>query len=313
MWLTALMELEPCEFDEKGALEAITALERLKRAAAGGQARLSVRVDERARARQRDEGLRADKLGRGVGAQIALARLESPHKGGRHLGLAKALASELPKTIDTMVRGEVSEWQATLFARETACLDLATRRAIDALIASRLHGWGDAQTVREVARLAYAGRARLGGQAARPSRRGPHGHRAACTGHHVLPDCAAARGSRCRRLCLPGQAGRPDPGRRRPGATGQGAGHGRHPGRMPHRPESGARRAGRGRARHAGGHPPRRGPRAGSPRRLRTCARGPGQAPAAGQQGRCLVTPPVHGAHNRADRGDGLAPRALRG
>ena len=154
-WLTALMELEPGEFDEKGALEAITALERLKRAAAGAQARLSVRVDERARARQRDEGVRADKLGRGVGAQIALARLESPHKGGRHLGLAKALASELPKTLDTMVRGEVSEWQATLVARETACLDFATRRAIDALIASRLHGWGDAQTVREVARLAY--------------------------------------------------------------------------------------------------------------------------------------------------------------
>jgi hypothetical protein len=153
---SSLEELEPVQFGERAALEAITALERVKCAAEAAQARLSVRVDEQARARQRAAGVRSERLGQGVGAQIALARRESPHRGARHLGLAKTLVRELPQTLDAMVRGEVGEWQATLVARETACLELDTRRAIDAQVAGRLASWGVAQTVREVARLAYA-------------------------------------------------------------------------------------------------------------------------------------------------------------
>ena len=41
----------------------------------------------------------AAELGAGVGAQIALARRESPAKGGRLLGLAKALVTEMPRTL----------------------------------------------------------------------------------------------------------------------------------------------------------------------------------------------------------------------
>jgi hypothetical protein len=120
------------------------------------QARLSVRVDELARGRQRADAEPPERLGAGIGTQIALARMESPHRGGRHHGLAKALMSELPQTLDAMGRGDVSEWQATLVARETACLNADARRAIDARIAGRLATWGDAQTVREVRKLAYA-------------------------------------------------------------------------------------------------------------------------------------------------------------
>jgi hypothetical protein len=150
-----LAELDPETYDERRALEAITALEQLKHAAAAAQARLSVRVDHCARERQADQGLRRDKLGAGVGAQIALARHDSPYRGGRHLGLANALVHELPHTLAAMTRGGVSEWQATLVARETACLKVETRRAIDDQIADRLGDWGDAQTVREIRKLAY--------------------------------------------------------------------------------------------------------------------------------------------------------------
>jgi hypothetical protein len=46
VWLAALSRIDPGGFDEAGGLVAITGLERLKRAAAAAQARLSVRVEE---------------------------------------------------------------------------------------------------------------------------------------------------------------------------------------------------------------------------------------------------------------------------
>jgi len=151
-----LANIDFSSYDERSALDLITDLERLKHAAAAAQARLSVRVDELARRRQLAEGTPTDRLGAGVAAQIALARMESPHRGGRDLGLAKTLNHELPRTLEAMSRGDVSEWKATLIARETACLDPDTRRAIDDRIAERLGRWGDARTAREVRKLAYA-------------------------------------------------------------------------------------------------------------------------------------------------------------
>ncbi|WP_151081826.1 HNH endonuclease [Nocardioides cynanchi] len=155
-WVDVLSELEAGALDEPSALDLITTLERLKRAASAAQARLGVRVEQLARRRQRAEGLPADRLGAGVATQVALARRESPHRGSRHLGLGRALVFELPRTLEAMCRGDVSEWQATLVARETAGLDPDTRRAVDERIADRLPGWGDAQTAREVRRLSYA-------------------------------------------------------------------------------------------------------------------------------------------------------------
>jgi hypothetical protein len=151
-----LGEIDVSVFDEETALGLITSLERLKHGASAMQARLSVRVDELVRERQRAEGEPADRFGTGAGAQIALARLESPHRGGRHLGLAKTLVREMPSTLASMERGEVSEWRATIVARETACADRETRRAIDERIAGRLPSWGDARTAREVRKLVYA-------------------------------------------------------------------------------------------------------------------------------------------------------------
>lgn len=139
-------------------IDQLRALEELKNAAAAGQARVAVDFDASQRAEQESAGVPAARRGDGVDAQVALARRESPHRGGRHLGLAKALSRELPHTLRAMETGALSEWRATLIARETACLERTHRTHIDEVICSdtdRLQGLGDKRLVAELRRLAY--------------------------------------------------------------------------------------------------------------------------------------------------------------
>ncbi|CEA08768.1 HNH endonuclease [Arthrobacter saudimassiliensis] len=119
-------------------VDALRGLEDLKASAAAGQALAAVRLDASQRRAQEAAGVPRGQLGRVVGAQVALARRDSPARGGRHLGLAKALVTELPCTLAGLAAGRISEWRATLIARETACLDPADRAEVDRLIAGNL-------------------------------------------------------------------------------------------------------------------------------------------------------------------------------
>ncbi|WP_425266691.1 HNH endonuclease [Arthrobacter oryzae] len=121
----------PRATDCAGLIDRIRELEDFKSAAAAEQARLAVSFDIAQRREQADAGMAADKLGAGIGAQIALARRESPAKGGQLLGLAKALVTEMPHTLAGLETGELNEWRATLLVRETACLTPADRAAVD--------------------------------------------------------------------------------------------------------------------------------------------------------------------------------------
>ena len=112
-------------------IDQIRDLEDLKSAMAARQARLAVAFDLLQRREQAAAGIPAEKLGAGIGAQIALARRESPAKGGRLLGLAKALVTEMPHTLAALETGQLNEWRATLLVRETACLTAADRAAVD--------------------------------------------------------------------------------------------------------------------------------------------------------------------------------------
>jgi hypothetical protein len=118
-----------------GLIDQLRQLEDLKSAAAALQARIAVAFDAAQRREQRSTGLPADQPGTGTGAQIALARRESPARGGRLLGLAKALVTEMPHTLAALDSGELNEWRATLLVRETACLSAQDRRAVDAELA----------------------------------------------------------------------------------------------------------------------------------------------------------------------------------
>jgi len=123
-------------------IDQIRALEELKSAAAAAQARVTATFAEKQRAAQRAAGVPAAEVGRGIAAQVALARRESPVRGGRHLGLAQALTAELPHTMAALEAGELSEWRATLVARETACLPVEHRAQVDAELAGYPGGIG---------------------------------------------------------------------------------------------------------------------------------------------------------------------------
>jgi len=134
--------------DEAALIDRITWLEQAKSAAAAGQARAAAALDAKRRAEQAAAGVPRAKQGRGVAGEVALARRDSPARGGRHLGFAKALVHEMPHTLAALAGGALSEWRATLIVRESACLDVADRRLLDAELCadpSKLDGMGDAR------------------------------------------------------------------------------------------------------------------------------------------------------------------------
>jgi len=140
-------------------IDLIRVLEELKSAAAAAQARAAAAFEAAQREAQARAGLPSGQLGRGVGAQIALARRDSPHRGARHLGLGKALVHEMPHTLHALSTGVLSEWRATLLVRETACLKVEDRRRVDALVCGKpetLEGIGDRKLISRIRSLTQA-------------------------------------------------------------------------------------------------------------------------------------------------------------
>ncbi len=156
-WITALAFMDHAVGDAE-LKDRISALEDLKAAAAAAQARATVRFDTSQRSAQKTAGLPADQIGKGIGTQIALARREPPIRGGRYLGLAKALVNEMPHTMAALAQGTLAEWRATLLVRETACLTLEDRQAVDTEIAAdtgTLDGYSNDRITTEARRIAY--------------------------------------------------------------------------------------------------------------------------------------------------------------
>ncbi|WP_051533050.1 HNH endonuclease [Arthrobacter sp. 9MFCol3.1] len=144
--------------DSAGMIDQLRELEDMKSAAAALQARIAFDCDARQRREQAAAGVPAEKLGAGIGAQIALARRESPARGGRLLGLARALVTEMPHTLAALQAGQLNEWRATLLVRETACLTAADRAAVDAELApdtGTFAGAGDRSLIAAARAAAY--------------------------------------------------------------------------------------------------------------------------------------------------------------
>ena len=141
--------------DDAARAPLISVLESLKAAAAAAQARVSMAFDQSQREAQRGVGIAREKVGAGIAEQVALARRESPTLGSRHLGLARALVTEMPHTMAALTAGELSEWRATLIARATAVLSTEQRREVDARLAGRLSGLSDKQVAAAAHALAY--------------------------------------------------------------------------------------------------------------------------------------------------------------
>jgi hypothetical protein len=109
-----------------------------------------VREDE-----ARAAGRPVARVATGVAAEVGLARRESPHRASILLGLATVLDTELPHTMAALRAGRITEWRATLIARETACVSRTDRRRVDTELSHRLETMSDRQTAAEARKLAY--------------------------------------------------------------------------------------------------------------------------------------------------------------
>nr|WP_258074215.1 HNH endonuclease signature motif containing protein [Arthrobacter sp. Y81] len=155
--IRALADMRPAA-DSAGMIDQLRELEDWKSAACALQARVAVAFDISQRSDRARSGVRAEELGAGIAAQLALARRESPARGSRLLGLAKALVTEMPHTLAGLETGQLNEWRATLLVRETACLSAADRSAVDEEMASdagRFSGAGDRAVIAAVRAAAY--------------------------------------------------------------------------------------------------------------------------------------------------------------
>lgn len=143
---------------EAALRDRIAELERLKSAAAAGQAHATAALDSARRAREAAAGVAASRRGRGLGSEIGLARLDSPAHGNRHLSDARILVHDMPYTLAALESGVLTESRARLIVREAACLSPADRRRLDAQLCadhSTLIGLGDNRLMGDAKTIAY--------------------------------------------------------------------------------------------------------------------------------------------------------------
>lgn len=141
--------------EEAKLVDHLTALERLKSGVAAAQARLTATLAARRSAREAAAGVPAAQRCRGLAAEVALARQDSPARGSRHLGLAQALVHEMPHTLQALTHGDISEWRATLLVRETAILSRPHRQQVDHELAGHLRGAGDRTVAARARAIGY--------------------------------------------------------------------------------------------------------------------------------------------------------------
>ncbi len=186
-WIAELALMDPEDFEDRERIGLLRADEELKSALCASQARVAAAFDASQRSQENTEILenapiqgdmpgdkaarqladklarqlaakRAAKLADSIGAQIALARWESPNKGNQLLGLAKVLVTEMPHTFAALAAGKLNEYRAILLVRETAYLSLDDRKAVDTELAAdtgTMAGMGYKRVAAEAKRVAY--------------------------------------------------------------------------------------------------------------------------------------------------------------
>jgi hypothetical protein len=158
MFDTAQLAVVDPHVDEAVLIARIDELERVKSAAAAGQARASAALDEKRRADEAAAGVPKAKQGRGLGSEVGLARRDSPDRGARYLNMAKILVRDMPHTLARLESGDLSEYRAGLIAAEAADLSRADRRILDAELcadASKLEGMGNGRITAEAKAIAH--------------------------------------------------------------------------------------------------------------------------------------------------------------
>ncbi|MEV0673783.1 HNH endonuclease [Mycobacterium sp. NPDC050441] len=144
--------------DEAALRDRIAELERLKAAAAAGQARATVAMESARHSAEAATRVPVARRGRGLGTEIGLARMDSPANGRQHLSDARILVLDLPHTLAALETGVLTEARARLIVREAACLSPADRRRLDHELCAdpaSLIGLGDTHIRSDAKPIAY--------------------------------------------------------------------------------------------------------------------------------------------------------------
>lgn len=152
-WCEELSTLPPA-ISEEEAIDRITALEELNSASAAAQARETLTFDMLRRNREAADGITSKNQGRGVGAEIGLARKVSRHRGDGLLKFSRTLLMDLPKTYAAMRSGDISEEKARVVAKESDWLPREKKHELDERVAERLPEVGVRRLGNEVRALA---------------------------------------------------------------------------------------------------------------------------------------------------------------
>ena len=152
--IAAVQSIAP-SIDDAERIGRIRQFEALKATVAAAQAQEVADFAAAQKAAQAAAGTPVDRQGRGVAAQVALARRCSPWQAKRYVGWASVLTAELPQTFATLQAGRTTEWRAMLVARETIWLSREDRAVVDAELAPHLEELGDAQVEAAARKAAY--------------------------------------------------------------------------------------------------------------------------------------------------------------
>ena len=136
-WRDSLSELPPAKTEEE-AIDRIAALEELTSACAAAQARETLTFDMLRRNREAEDGVSSKKQGRGLGAEVALARKVSRSRGDALLKFSRTLLMDLPNTYAAMKGGDISEEKARVVAKESDWLPREKKHELDERMADRL-------------------------------------------------------------------------------------------------------------------------------------------------------------------------------
>src|SRR4051794_10074632 len=117
--------------DDSERIDRLDALESLRCATEAALSETTADFVVSQRAATAARGVPPERRDRGLAAQVALARRESPVRGQQRVALAMILRTELPHTRAAFRAGRIDAFKTSLIARETACLSAEHRARVD--------------------------------------------------------------------------------------------------------------------------------------------------------------------------------------
>lgn len=137
--LARALSLAPAEQDACESVEAINAYECLKSTSSAKQAEQACTLEDVVTAERIAKGIREKHPSWGIGADIALARHESPRTGVQFLNYSRILTEDLTRATQGLKDGTITEDEAQLIVREVRNLRSENRRLIDQMLFCETH------------------------------------------------------------------------------------------------------------------------------------------------------------------------------